>query len=84
MKQEGLVIAPKEVFEWLPKRALKVKDWGNNKSPATWHDTNAVAHQKGYMLELIFDAAHGRRYMLFIYKAKEGRKACWDFITKAE
>jgi hypothetical protein len=83
IERRGNVLAPKEAFDWLPKEAERVASWANGKSQKTWALTREAVMQHGCAAESVFDAAHGFRYMLFVYKSREERKAIWDFLTGA-
>jgi len=38
--------------------------------------------RQGIVAERVYDAAHGRRYMLFLYRDAAGRRACWDCVVQ--
>jgi hypothetical protein len=63
--------------------AYRLASYDNTHSPATQIKLAAMALDNGYMLESVFDAAHGKRYLCFAYRDPAGRKACWDVLTGA-
>ena len=77
--QNGLVIGPYDLLESLPKVAFKVSSWQDRKSPQSQLATYAALKSAGAYAESIFDAAHGRRYVLFVYRDKSERVACFDY-----
>ena len=77
--QNGLVIGPSDILESLPKASRKVASWQDRVSPATARATYAAIKASGAYAESIFDAAHGRRYCLFVYRDKAERVACFDY-----
>lgn len=83
IEQRGLVTGPSTILDKLPASAFKVASWQNGRSPKAQAATGAVVKGLCAAAESIFDAAHGRRYMLFVYTTLEERKACWDFHTGA-
>ena len=83
--QRGLVVAPQAAHDFLSAHAhqvYRVTSFDNHHSPKTQRKACDMLHAKGYKMESVFDAAHGRRYMCFVYSTPEERKACWDFLTK--
>jgi hypothetical protein len=79
--EKGLITGPADLIEKLPAAAFRVKSWDNTHSPKT----QAEAYRAlggDVRAESIFDARHGRRYMLFVYRTHEERKACWDHHTR--
>ena len=79
--ERGLITGPHELLNILPKGAFKVSSWQNGKSPKAQTETYNVLAKVGAYAESIFDARHGRRYMLFVYGSKDQRRMCWDFHT---
>lgn len=77
----GLITGPSELLDVLPVTAFKVTSWDNSHSLKTQMRVWELLHAVGAQPESIFDAAHGHRYMLFVYRSREERKACWDFHT---
>ncbi len=77
--KRGLITGPHELLNILPEGAFKVTSWQHGKSPKTQDATWKAIKDAGAYAESIFDASHGRRYMLFVYGSKEQRKMCWDF-----
>ena len=79
--QKGLVIGNADVHAVLATdapNAYKVKDWANGKQPMTSAQACSALIRAGFHLETVFDAAHGRRYVLFAYCTPQGRVGCWD------
>jgi hypothetical protein len=60
--------------------AFRIKSFDNAHSQKTQRALSDVMRGYGFTCESVFDAAHGRRYMLFVYANREERKACFDFI----
>lgn len=81
--QRGLVVGPTSLLNKLPASAFKVASWQNGRSPKAQAATGAVVKGLCAAAESVFDAAHGRRYMLFVFTTREQRKACWDFLTNS-
>jgi hypothetical protein len=79
--QRGLIVGNWQVLADLPKAAFKVISWDNSRSPKTRQATFDALRAEGLIGESVFDAAHGRRYILFVYADAAGRAACWDFLT---
>lgn len=79
--ERGIITGPHELLNLLPKAAFKVTSWQHGKSPKAQDATWKALQDAGAYGESIFDARHGRRYMLFVYASKEQRKKCWDFHT---
>ena len=79
--RRGLITGPAALLDILPVAAFKVTSWDNSHSPKTQQRVWDRCHAVGARAESIFDAAHGHRYMLFVYRSREERKACWDFHT---
>ena len=84
------VVADAAILDALPKVAFKIRSWDNNHARKSQDQVFAFCRlniSKGenglapLTWEAVFDAAHGRRYMLFIYRDAAGRKACWDCLT---
>ena len=82
--QKGLIIGPQDVLDILPSRAFKIADFGSNKSPKTFSVMKDKLREKGADAELIFDAAHGKRYILFIYRNGLERNRCWNYYLTPE
>lgn len=85
--RKGNVVADERVFDWLPAAPVKVRSWQDSVAPATRAAANEAARKSGYVIESVFDASHGRRYLAFIYPYANdadraaGRRACWDCLT---
>lgn len=79
--EKGLVTGPKDLLDKMPAASFRVKSWDNTHSPKT---QKAAFEALGgdVRAESIFDARHGRRYMLFVYRSREERQACWAFHTR--
>ena len=81
------VIADQTILARLPKAAFKVVSWDNSHSPATQNAVQALSRANGWCEERIFDAAHGRRYVLFIYPMpapgmrSSARNNCYDTLA---
>jgi hypothetical protein len=71
-QQCGVVCSP-EIWAALPKKmqaaARRVTNWGGNSSPKTKDALMRAVNELGLCYETTFDAAHGRRYRLFVYPA---------------
>lgn len=83
ISRRGNIVANNSVLETVSAHcplAFKVKSFDNSHSPKTQRALCEVMRGYGFTCESIFDAAHGRRYMLFIYAGREGRKACFEFV----
>lgn len=81
--QKGLIVASDMTHALIEagcKKAYKVTSWQNDKSPKTQASFFALMRAHGLAAESVFDAAHGRRYLLFVYATREGRKECWDVL----
>lgn len=70
--------------------SVRVVSFDNTHSPITQQSIETLARHKGWQTERVFDAAHGRRYLLLVYpsdtpyvniKPNPHRVACWDFLT---
>lgn len=85
--QTGLIVASNAVHTALKSAipgAYKVTSWQNDRSPKTQDKFWSWIKSQNLCAESVFDAAHGRRYILFIYQGNgDGRRACWDCITGA-
>lgn len=80
--EKGLVTGPQDLLDKMPAASFRIASWDNHHSPKT--QKLAYAALGGDVrAESIFDARHGRRYMLFVYRTREERKACWDHHTHA-
>lgn len=79
----GQFIGPRNLLEWLgTERELRaIRSWQNGIAPARSDKIKAAARGATMMLEPVFDAAHGRRYLCFAYQNAEQRKACFDHLT---
>jgi len=78
------VVASSEAHEIIRRDAAcayAVADFGNGRSPGCWDKLRSALRPQGYSLEAVFDAAHGRRYMLFVYRDQADRSLCWDVLT---
>ena len=58
-------------------RAYEVASFSGSRSARTWAKLAPALQSGGYVGESVFDAAHGSRYMLFVYKTPEERAACY-------
>lgn len=81
IEQRGLIVGPSDILATLPANAFKVTSWQNDRSPKTQDATYAILRAANVRGESKFDAAHGRRYMLFVYRTADERRACWAFLT---
>jgi len=80
--ERGVITAPRMIHDLISAHcpaAYKITSWQNGKSPQASAKLEALARAKGFHLESIFDARHGKRYMCFAYFSKDERKALWDF-----
>lgn len=84
IETRGLITGPIDLLDKLPKAAFKVASWQNGVAVKSRDATYTAIDQCKAYGESVFDAAHGRRYMLFVYADKSQRKACWDHITGAK
>jgi hypothetical protein len=85
IKQRGLIVASDETHVLISATvhlAYRIKSFSNGKSPKTWAALRTMLDAKRLASESIFDAAHGKRYILFVYKDAAERKACWDHLTR--
>lgn len=80
------VIADQTIMAQLPAAAFKVKSWDSAHSPATQNAVSALCRANGWVDERVFDAAHGRRYVLFVYPmnvttpTNHARRNCFDTL----
>lgn len=84
--QRGLIVANETAHVIISAHAHKaysVTSWQNGKSPKTQDTLYSALKARNLYAESVFDAAHGFRYLLFVYADREGRKACFDFLTGA-
>ena len=84
-KQVGLVVANEAAHNLIAaraKRAYRITSFSNGRSPKTWSELRAVLAAAGYSTEAVFDAAHGFRYLLFVYASPDERRACWGALTR--
>jgi hypothetical protein len=84
IETRGLVTGPKEVLDKLPKRAFKIASWDDTRAPATQDATRDAVRALGGFIHSLFDAAHGRRYRIFVYRTLDENKACWRDYCGAE
>lgn len=79
----GQFVGERDALAWLgTDRELRaVKSWQNGMAPKTSDKIKAAARGASMALEPVFDAAHGRRYLCFVYATLDQRKACWDHLT---
>ena len=80
--QIGQFIGPRHLLDWLNSGAAdlrRIKSWQDGVSPKSSASIIASARGAGIMLEAVFDAAHGRRFLCFAYQTREDRAACWQF-----
>jgi hypothetical protein len=82
IETRGLVTGPKDVLDMLPKRSFKVASWGDNRAPATQEATTKAVREAKAFAASVFDASHGARYMLFVYRTIDEHRACWRAITE--
>jgi len=70
--------------------SVRVVSFDNKHSPVARQYIETPARHKGRQTERVFDAAHGRRYLPFVYpgdtehvglRPNPHRTACWDFLT---
>lgn len=69
--------------------SVRVVSFDNKHSPVAQQSIETLARHKGWQTERVFDAAHGRRYLLFVYpsdtehvglRPNPHRTACFDFL----
>lgn len=85
-KQIALIIASDAAHNEIQARtpsAYRIPNFADGVMPKTRGALSEALTDAGYAWEVVFDAAHGRRYVLFVYKADEKtawaeRTACWD------
>jgi hypothetical protein len=82
IETRGLVTGPKEVLDKLPKRAFRVASWDDRRAPATQEATTKAVRAIEAFAASVFDASHGKRYMLFVYRTIDEHRACWRAITE--
>lgn len=85
--QKGLIVASAEMhaaIQAAAPNAYKVTSWQNDRSPKTQKSLCDLlrAPPFGHYSESVFDAPHGFRYLLFVYRTPEERRACWNVLTK--
>jgi hypothetical protein len=83
--QRGLVVAPVEILDNISAtmpQVWKVKSFDNNSAPKTQNALFQLARMKGWHWESKFDVIHGKRYLLFLYRDKAERVACFDWLAK--
>jgi hypothetical protein len=80
----GNILALPEVLATLPSNALRVKSWDNTHSPITQQVVANTLRANGLTFERVFDASHGRRYLLFVYESMEQRRQCFDLLTRPQ
>lgn len=80
----GQFVGEKDLLAWLgSERALRAfKSWENGARPKDSERIKLAAIGASIALEPVFDAAHGRRYLCFVYRNADERKACWSCITE--
>lgn len=80
--RKGLVVGPKELLAYLPHSSGKVRCWaGCSAYPrAQIEQTLRKAGKVGVQQRTSFDAAHGRRFFLFLYRSHDELQACRDFV----
>lgn len=82
--RKGNIVASEEVHALIERdcpRAYLVTSFDNAHSPMTQRKLGLAMRRQGYVLESVFDAAHGRRYLCFIYASRAERSMCWDVLT---
>ena len=77
----GLVVGPLDIVGALPIAVRRVNSWDSYTAPKSQKAVLDFLNTKNAMWESIFDASHGRRYMLFVYRSREERRACFDFTS---
>lgn len=67
--------------------AYRIRSFENKRSPKTQAKLRAVLLMREYLFESVFDAQHGKRYLLFVYPRRAtpqgtaaGRQECWHFL----
>jgi len=82
IERVGQYVGPADLLDWLDRAKLrKVKSVDNTTAPTTQKAIQAAARGASLVIEPIFDAAHGRRYLGFVYRNVAERAACWAFLT---
>ena len=85
--QAGRFIGTRENLAKLAPAATlrRIKSWQSGISPATSKAILGAACAERLATEAVFDAAHGRRYLCFVYSVDGGmtanRRAVWDAYT---
>jgi len=79
-----------DLIETYVPASKRVVSFDDKHSPVTQQYIETLARHKGWQTERVFDAAHGRRYLLFVYprdteygglRPNPHRTACFDFLT---
>lgn len=79
----GQFVGAPDLLDWLggADKLRRIASWENGKSPKASDSIKAAARGAGLCLEPVFDAAHGFRYLCFVYRDWSGRAACWAALT---
>jgi hypothetical protein len=87
MKRFGMIVTSPEIAATLPRNVKAIKSWGNN---VIGTKANEWVKASGLYSESIYDAAHGRRYILMLIPMSDNREqfqqqrsACFDAIITA-
>lgn len=84
IERVGQYIGPADALDWLGRDKLrKVQSVDNSTAPNTQDAIRSAARGASLVIESVFDAAHGRRYLGFVYRTGEERAACWRFLSRA-
>jgi hypothetical protein len=78
-----------DLIETYVPSSMKVRSFDNKHSPITQQSIETLARHEGWQTERVYDAAHGRRYILFVFpgdanyvgiRPNPHRTACYDFL----
>jgi hypothetical protein len=78
--RRGNVLGPQEVLEGLSDDLANVPCWG--RVPDVQWRSLYTAIGAGCTRELQFDAAHGFRKVVFLWRTSQERRAIWDYLTR--
>jgi hypothetical protein len=80
---EGIFIGAEPLLRRLGTARLlsRMRSWENGVSPADSRTVIRNAREHTISLESVYDAAHGRRYLCFVYQTAAQRAACWEHLT---
>lgn len=66
--RRGQIVGPAEFVQYLAPMFTKIKCFRSGSAPKTQRKLLELIAARGYQWEVQFDAAHGRRYRLMIFR----------------